>query len=140
VRVLVDTNVWSLALRRASESLSPTERRLSVAMADLVRERRAILFGIVRQEVLSGVTDRKRFELLRDHLAVFPDEPVLTADHVRAAEMFNACRTRGVQCAAIDILLCAAAERLAAPIFTTDADFEVYGRHIPVAIFRPTSL
>jgi predicted nucleic acid-binding protein len=64
---------------------------------------------------------------------------VITADHVRAAEMFNSCRIRGVQCAAIDILLCAAAERLAAPIFTTDDDFEVYGRHIPVAIYRPVT-
>ena len=136
MRVLVDTNVWSLALRRLPASLSPTERRSVASMGDLVRDGRVVVVGIVRQEILSGVADRSRFAELRDRLAQFPDEPLLTADHVRAAEMFNLCRTRGVQCASIDILLCAVAERLTASIFTTDADFERYARLVPVELFR----
>jgi predicted nucleic acid-binding protein len=136
VRVLVDTNVWSLALRRRPEQRSAGDSRLVAAWEELVAEGRAILTGIVRQEVLSGVPDEKRFGQLRDVLATFPDEPLLPADHVRAAEMYNQCRTRGVQCTSIDILLCAVAERLAAPIFTTDDDFEQYARHIPVELFQ----
>lgn len=137
MRVLVDTVVWSLALRRQQDRLSPAESLLVASWSDLVTDGRIVLVGIVRQEVLSGVPDTSTFERLHEQLGHFPDEPLLTADHVRAAEMFNTCRSRGIQCAAIDILLCAMAERLTAALFTTDADFEIYARHVPVRLFRP---
>jgi predicted nucleic acid-binding protein len=135
--VIVDTNVWSLALRRRRADLSPGEHDLVSTAAELLGDGRAILLGIIRQEVLSGVPDSLTFARLRDEVATLPDEPLSPIDHVRAAEMFNECRTRGVQCAAIDILLCAVAERLNAQIFTTDRDFETYARHLPVSLFRP---
>ena len=135
MRVLVDTNVWSLALRRRPEQRSADDSRKVAAWEELVTEGRAILTGIVRQEVLSGVPDDRRFGELRDVLANFPDEPLDSSDHVRAAKMYNQCRTRGVQCTSIDILLCALAERLAVPIFTTDDDFEKYARYVPVELF-----
>jgi hypothetical protein len=109
------------------------------AWEELVTEGRAILTGIVRQEVLSGVPEENRFGQLRDVLATFPDEPLLPHDHVRAAQMYNQCRTRGVQCTSIDILLCALAERLAVPIFTTDGDFEKYARYVPVRVFHASA-
>lgn len=137
MRVLVDTVVWSLALRRQQDRLSSADAILVATWSDLVSEGRAVLVGIVRQEVLSGVPDPRTFDRLREQLEAFPDEPLHAADHVRAAEMFNACRRRGIQCAAIDILLCAVAERLTAALFTTDADFEIYARHVPVRLFRP---
>lgn len=102
--------------------------------ASLVQQGRIALLGIVRQEVLSGVSDAAHFRRLKQALSNFRDEPVLTADHVRAAECFNTCRSRGIQGSPVDFLLCAIAERIAAPIFTTDPDFERYALHLPLRL------
>ena len=51
--VLVDTSVWSLALRRREASEHPAVQELR----DLIDETRAHLIGEVRQEVLSGIRE-----------------------------------------------------------------------------------
>jgi len=136
VRVLVDTTIWSLSLRRPA-GRNAEEARLVKAWEELVRDGRIVLLGLIRQEILSGIADRRQFERLRDTLAAFPDEVMLTADHVRAAEHFNQCRAAGVAGSPVDFLICATAERLAAPIFTTDLDFPRFARHIPIRLFGP---
>jgi hypothetical protein len=52
--VLVDTPVWSLALRRQSRDLSERERSITQALEELIRDGRVQLIGVVRQELLSG--------------------------------------------------------------------------------------
>ena len=64
--VLVDTPVWSLALRRKREDLNPQEQHLTQALAELIREGRAQLPGMVRMELLSGIREPERFRKLRD--------------------------------------------------------------------------
>ena len=64
------------------------------------------------------------------------NESDLLADHVRAAEHFNRCRAAGIAGSPVDFLICAAAERLAVPIFTTDLDFPRFARHVPIRLFR----
>lgn len=137
MRVLVDTTIWSLALRRRAERRDAKEIRLFKAWEELVRDGRIVLLGLIRQEILSGIADRRQFEKLRDTLAAFPDEVIFTADHVRAAEHFNGCRAAGVAGSPVDFLICAAAERLAAPIFTTDLDFLRFARHVPLQPTEP---
>jgi predicted nucleic acid-binding protein len=124
--VLVDTPVWSLALRRRSEHLSGPERNLTKTLAELIREGRAQLLGPIRQELLSGIREEPQFKKLRDYLRAF-DEPALeVADYEEAARMNNQCRTRGIAGSAIDFLICAAAHRRGWVIFTTDQDFQNY--------------
>lgn len=132
--VLVDTSTWSLALRRRAGSLSTVEQQQTRELAELIDEGRVILLGMIRQEVLSGISLRTRFEQVREHLRDFPDEPVTGADHERAAEHFNTCRTNGVQGSHTDFLICAVAERLGAAIFTTDQDFMRYAQHLPISL------
>lgn len=112
--VLVDTCVWSLALRRRRE---PASRSVEV-LSELIREGRAALIGPIRQEVLSGVREQAQFERLRHVLRAFPDRTLVTEDHERAAEMFNACRGAGIQGSNTDFLICAHAERCGMAILT----------------------
>lgn len=126
--VLVDTSVWSLALRRARPADSPHVARL----ADLVRGGDVVLIGPIRQEILSGVRDRAQFVRLRDHLASFPDLPLQTDDFVRAAEHANRCRANGVQGSSTDFVITAVSERYALEILTTDRDFERFARLLPI--------
>ncbi len=74
MNVLVDTSVWSLALRRKNESLGTNERPLVAELAELIREGRARVIGLVRQELLSGIKTTEQYEKLRLHLRSFPDE------------------------------------------------------------------
>ncbi len=136
MRVLVDTTIWSIALRRRPAGRNDEEDRLDRAWEELVREGRIVLLGLIRQEILSGIADRRQFERLRDDLAAFLDEIILTSDHVRAAEHFNRCRSAGVAGSPVDFLICAMSERLAVPIFTTDLDFAHFARHLPIRLFK----
>ena len=65
MRVVVDTTIWSLALRRSPERLNHREGALVDEWDQLVREGRAVLLGVVHQEVLSGVARQRQVESLR---------------------------------------------------------------------------
>jgi predicted nucleic acid-binding protein len=133
--VLVDTPIWSLALRRKPPDLNQRERLLIQAFEELIRDGRAQLIGVVRQELLSGIRDAERFRKLRDYLRAFDDPALGPRDYETAAEMHNRCRSRGIAGSTIDFLLCAVAELRQWQIFTTDKDFEHYSRVLGLKIY-----
>jgi len=135
MKVLVDTTIWSLALRR--RRCTSRGRALVEELSELIRELRAVLIGPIRQEVLSGIPDRSTFEAVRRHLAPFDDLPIVPGDYEEAARMFNACRAKGVQGSHVDFLICAVAIRHAVAIFTTDKDFTNYARHLDLELHGP---
>lgn len=137
MNILVDTSVWSLALRRKTESLNATERVLVAELAELIREGRARLIGLVRQELLSGIKTAEHYEKLRLHLRSFPDEPIDTADHEEAAKAGNRCRAKGIAVSIVDILLCAVVFKRQWAIFTIDPDFASYAKVLPISIHAP---
>jgi predicted nucleic acid-binding protein len=135
MNVIVDTSVWSLALRRRR---SPTAAE-ALELAELIREGRAGVLGPVRQELLSGVPDQRQYETLRDYLRAFPDVPLGSDDYEEAAAFFNRCRTKGVQGSNTDFLICAAAARRKLSILTTDADFVHFAKLLPIQLHSPRS-
>jgi predicted nucleic acid-binding protein len=137
MNVLIDTSVWSLALRRKNESLSTTERFLVAELSELIREGRARMIGLVRQELLSGIKATEQYEKLRLHLRSFPDEVVDTSDYEEAAKAGNRCRAKGVVVSIVDILLSAVASKRLWTIFTTDPDFSKYAKVLPLRIHAP---
>ena len=137
MNVLIDTSVWSLALRRKNESLSTNERFLVAELSELIREGRARMIGLVRQELLSGIKATEQYEKLRLHLRSFPDEVVDTSDYEEAAKAGNRCRAKGVVVSIVDILLCAVANKRLWTIFTTDPDFSNYAKVLRLRIHAP---
>ena len=135
MNVLVDTPVWSLALRREPGDLSEREQAMIRALAELVREGRVTMMGVVRQELLSGIREEERFRKLRDSLRAFEDAVLEAQDYEEAARMHNACRARGIAGSAIDFLICAVAHRRNWQIFTTDRDFERYQRVLGIRLY-----
>jgi predicted nucleic acid-binding protein len=134
MNVLVDTSVWSLALRRKNESLGTNEKLLVAELSELIREGRARMIGLVRQELLSGIRATEQYDKLRIRLRSFPDEVVDTSDYEDAAKGGNNCRAKGVVVSIVDILLCAVAIKREWAIFTTDPDFSNYARVLPLRI------
>jgi hypothetical protein len=133
--VLVDTPVWSLALRRKSADLNARERALTGALAELIREGRAQMMGAIRQELLSGIREEERFHKLRNYLRAFEEPGIEILDYEEAARMHNMCRGRGIAGSAVDFLICAVAQRRGWHIFTTDRDFERYGRVLGLKLY-----
>jgi predicted nucleic acid-binding protein len=137
MNILVDTSVWSLALRRKSEHLSAAERSLVAELSELIREGRTRMIGLVRQELLSGIRTTEHYEKLRLRLRSFPDEPIDTSDHEEAAKAGNQCRGKGIVVSIVDVLLCAVAMKRQWAIFASDPDFTNYAEVLPLKIHAP---
>jgi len=133
MRVLVDTSVWSLALRRSQ----PSNNQWVSELAELIDEQRVVMVGPIRQELLSGIRNPRQFATLREHLQAFPDLQLSPADYEQAAEFFNLCRSKGVQGSNTDFLICAAAVRRKLAIYATDGDFRRYAKLLNLELHEP---
>ena len=134
--VLVDTSVWSLALRRQQENLNNQQLRLRRALEQLILEGRAQLLGVIRQELLSGIRHPQQFEKLRQILRAFNDVVITTEDHEEAASIANRCRAAGVAGNPIDFLISAVATRRKWEVFTLDEDFRRYKKCVSLELFK----
>ena len=123
--VVVDTSVWSLALRRQSPSHNVHTEKLRML---LKQGRPIVLPGVVLQEVLQGIRDPADFENVRQHLDVFPLLELSRDDYVAAAELRNSCHAQGVQASTIDFQIAAACVRNDCALLTADQDFEHIAR------------
>ena len=139
MNTLVDTSVWSFALRRKPADLSDGEKAIVAELSELAKEGRVRIIGPVRQELLSGIKTDAQYEKLRIALQVFPDEPLQTQDYESAAKASNDCRTKGVVVSAVDVLICATALARDWNIYTTDPDFKNYAKILPIRLHKPRS-
>ena len=94
----------------------------------------AEIIGPIRQELLSGVRDQTQFERLETHLSAFPDLALAAEDYVTAAKFFNLCRSKGIQGSNTDFLICAVAVRHDLAVFTTDGDFHLFAKCLPIVL------
>ena len=133
MKILVDTSVWSLALRRGDQSCIPCAEELR----GLIQDHRVQMIGPIRQEILCGIRSESQFNKLKKHLESFPDLPILTEDYVEAARYFNLCRSKGIQGSNTDFLICAVSVRNELPIYTIDKDFELFAKHLPIHLHTP---
>lgn len=132
MNVIVDTVIWSLALRRQT---SNKQQDITNQLQELIHNNQVSILGAIRQEVLSGIKSPEQFNRLRNTLKAFPDISLTSEDYELAAEFFNTCRQHGIQGSNTYFLICAVAYRYGSQIFTTDQDFQYFQAHIPVNLF-----
>jgi predicted nucleic acid-binding protein len=132
--LLVDTSVWSLAFRRDQP---PDDPRVTHLRDTLVGGGDVVSTGIILQELLQGVRGPKQRDVLVDRFAAIPRVDPDPEDHVRAAEVHNTCRRRGVQLGTIDAVLVALCVRHGLTMLTADADFDHAARHVPLSVWTP---
>jgi predicted nucleic acid-binding protein len=132
LKVLVDTSVWSLFLRRPQlfKDNHVGELRL------LIEEMRIQMIGPIRQELLSGIKSFEQFSKLKLHLASFPDLPIQSDDYEKAAEFFNICRSNGIQGSNTDFLICAISANYMIPVLTIDHDFVHFRKYLPIVLYE----
>jgi predicted nucleic acid-binding protein len=133
LNTLVDTSVWSLALRRDRPPELPELRALERALG----AGSVVSTGLVLQELLQGFSKPKAqgeiIERFRTLPFIVPDRD----DHIAAAELRIKCRRRGVQTGTIDVLLAQLCIRHELTMLTTDNDFRSIGRIAPFALWLP---
>lgn len=131
MKVLVDTCIWSLALRRQEKR----NTLLIQELTDLIKELQVQMIGPIRQELLSGIRSITQFEKLKLNLQAFPDLTLESTDYEKASEFFNTCQKKGIQGSNTDFLICALSFRHKMPIFTTDKDFLLFKKHLPIFLY-----
>ena len=127
---LVDTSVWSLALRRDAPGDIPEVDVLATALAqgDMI-----FTTGLILQELLQGFRGPKAGDAI---VARFSSLPLLLpsrADHIGAAALRNSCRRRGIQVGTVDALLAELCIAHDLTILTTDADFRRVAEITPLS-------
>ena len=132
MKVLVDTPIWSYALRTHNPKYQAEINEITY----LIRDQRALIIGPIRQEILSGYSDLKKFKKLKDKLSYFQNTPIVDSDYELAAELCNKCRKKGIQGSHIDFLICAVANRLDVPVFTSDKDFSNFRRAVSLKLHQ----
>lgn len=136
MRVLPDTPIWSAALRRSEGVVSPYRQQLEKLVFDGSVE----IIGPIRQELLSGIKETVKYEVVREKLRMFPDLELRTEDYEEAALFYNRCRAKGIQGSSTDYLIGAVSIRHGLEIFTDDQDFVSYQRVLPIRLYRNATL
>jgi len=134
--LLVDTSVWSLALRRDADASEPEVQHLKDALfgADTV-----VTTGLVLQELLQGFSGAKAATRIVERFAALPMLQPDREDHVCAAELRNTCRRAGIQVGTIDALLAQLCIRHDLTLLSTDNDFKLMAKHCALRVWSPRS-
>jgi predicted nucleic acid-binding protein len=133
VSLLVDTSVWSLALRRDAPNAS---QEVAALQAALLGADQVFTTGLVLQELLQGFAGPKaRAQLIERFVALAFLQPDRD-DHVEAAEIRNICRRRGVQIGTIDALLIQLCRRHDLVLLSADKDFAAAGKYVDFERWR----
>lgn len=136
MNLLVDTSVWSLALRRDAAADAPEVQALVEALAgsDVV-----VTTGLVLQELLQGFTGPKAASAIIERFSALaliqPDRD----DHIAAADLRNKCRRAGVQLGTVDALIAQLCIRNGLTLLTSDRDFTHAAKHCELRVWSSTS-
>jgi predicted nucleic acid-binding protein len=132
--LLVDTSVWSLAFRR---DRPPDDPRVAHLHHELTTGGGVVSTGVILQELLQGVRGPKQRDLLVERFRAIAFVDPERDDHIRAADLRNLCRRRGVQLGTIDALLVALCLRHDLRMLTADADFRHAAEVVPLDVWSP---
>lgn len=132
MKVLVDTDVWSEALRRKEGHSEYVKELIS-----LIHSGSLEIIGPVRMEILSGIRDPKIFDSFSEKLSSFDDRVITSEIYVLAAKFFNLCRSKGIQGSNSDFVICACSVQWNIPILSKDKDFLLYSKHLPIELIKP---
>jgi predicted nucleic acid-binding protein len=134
VTLLVDTSVWSLALRRDASAAS---REVEALKAALEGGESVVTTGLVLQELLQGFSGPRDRSQIIDRFGALPMLSPDRQDHIDAAELRNHCRRAGIQVGTIDAILAQLCIRHDLTLLTTDNDFAGIAAHTALRVWKP---
>jgi len=133
VGLLVDTSVWSLAMRRDEQPNSP---ELKLLMKALDSGEEIYSTGVILQELLQGFSGAKAADAIVERFSAIPMLVPDTADHIQAAELRNMSRRKGVQIGTIDALIAQLSLRYQLSLLTSDKDFKHMSKAVKLKLAK----
>ncbi len=132
MKLLVDTSVWSLALRR---DRPPDLAEVDALARALEGGELVVTTGLIVQEILQGFRGPRAKDRILDRFRALPLLVPNLEDHVEAAALRNVCRRKGVQIGTIDALIAQLCIDHDLSLLTTDADFFRVTKHSPLKLW-----
>ena len=126
MRVLVDTSVWSLALRKKGPVDHTSVKKLS---ALLVKEEDIVITGTILQEVLQAFRSPATVKKVKERFEAIPLLVLDRADYAEAAAIHRRCASKGIAASTTDCQIAQAAIRNDCFLLTADKDFEYIVLH-----------
>jgi len=123
LKVLVDTSVWSLALRKKGPADHPCVQKLT---AYLSGNEDVFLTGLILQEVLQAFRADSTFRKVVDYFEPFPLLELHRSDFIAAARLHRKCAAKGISASTADCRIAIASVENDCALLTADKDF----RHI----------
>ena len=102
LKIIVDTSVWSEALRRKGQSLESKNIFLNEIIQN---EDKIILTGIILQEILTGIKNDILFSNIKNILKDFAYIEAKKKDYIDAADLKNKLSKKGVTAGSVDFLI-----------------------------------
>jgi hypothetical protein len=127
--VLIDTSIWIDFFQHPD---SPHATRLE----DLIKEHnRAVLCGIVLQEVLQGIRDDKSHVVTKERLIKLPYLDMSKEIHLAAAALYRSLRARGITVPSADTSIAALAIYNHIPLYTRDDHFNIVAKFTKLKLY-----
>jgi len=137
MKVLVDSSVWLLALKKKKGARTHQENEYIVELLELSKEGRVVIIGPVRQEILSGISNDQQFRELKIKLEAYEDLVLRTEDYETAAEFYNKCKKSGLTGSYMQFLLCSVAYQYNMPIYSIDNDLKQLSDKNGIHLYKP---
>ncbi|MGH8319438.1 MAG: type II toxin-antitoxin system VapC family toxin [Steroidobacteraceae bacterium] len=134
--LLVDTSVWSLALRRDRPADEP---HVGALQAGLRGGESIVTTGLILQELLQGFSGPRAGSDIIERFSALPLLIPNRHDHIDATALRNRCRRSGVQLGTIDALLAQLCIRHELTMLTTDNDFVLAAGHCKLKVWQPVN-
>lgn len=131
IRFIIDTSVWSEALRRKKNTVNSSE---TIVRRIIENDYEIVVAGIILQEILSSIANEKLFKDIKDILKDFQYIDATKNDHIYASELNNKCRSRGIIAGSVDFLIASVAIRNELELVTFDKDFFNISMHTELKI------
>ena len=119
MRVLIDTSVWSLALRKRG----PADHAQVAKLRELVGQEQLAITATILQEVLQTYRDDETVTEVSKQLESYPLLELDRDTSIEAARLFRRCAAKRIAASTIDCQIAAAALRHDYLLLSADADF-----------------
>lgn len=127
--VLIDTSVWIDFFRASESSHAP-------AIESLIRDNnRAMICGIILQEILQGIRDDKSYALTKDRLSRLPYLEIDKETYIYASSLYRILRAKGITVPPVDVTLAGLAVQRGIPLYTRDDHFKEIAKHSSLKLF-----
>ncbi len=120
MRLLIDTSVWSEALRRKNKD---TESKETFLFEILQNEEDIFVTGIILQEILTGIKNPAVFSKIEEQFKYFNFISPSRSDHIEAAKLRNTVSKKGIALATVDAIIAQIAISNNLYLVTYDNDF-----------------